>query len=306
MTLADLENTIGELRATIIQSGPRRFTKPNLANRLINFLQANMDEILEDITETGLREMTGLLPTLHSRAGGSGVVLLYLLASDWDILEETLRMDCESKNVDPELRLRIQSAFDAIQIVRGIEISFEAIAQAALETKTEDALRRVHFLPVRIGKEEVAVAVVSARVTPELFDQSRFLDQLKRAVIDWTRTTEAGRSLRERTRDDLNIGDLASHGIDAELGRLLSERGIHDLHLDEWSSPYPHQAWGYDTRLLDEDYVEEGSADDLNLDDLYGQHRHKVYLLDTGLLPEENEGEGSPDDQPFEPEVDCR
>lgn len=280
--ISDLQTAIGELRSTISESGPRRFTNRHLAGRLIHYLEANIDDIQDAITVDPPLECESTMPTpgslLQTRPPKPHVVLLYLTADDWEILEDTIRMDCESKNLEPQERRRIQAAFDSIGVVRGMEIRFEPNPpdggdplplgnKADQGTKVDDGLKSVRFLPVRIGTDEIVVAVVEARVIPDLVDQTRFLEALQRAVTDWARNTEGGRHLRQFSSADLNIGDLASHGIDEQLSERLSSEGIHDLDIDELLAQYSGQRWLYDMGLLSEEINPDDNSDSVSAAD---------------------------------------
>jgi hypothetical protein len=266
-TLADLQTAISELRTNLHESGPIRFKNKAFTGHLINYLEANVDDILDAITESSTLE-TESTTACNSQfirvPRNPDRVILYLAAEEWAILEETLRMDSESSHFEPEERRRILNALNSVGVVSGMEVKFEpslptldqiALAEGYAGHRANggdysQALKSVRFLPVRFGTEEIAVAVVTARVTPDLVNQTHFLEALKRAVTDWVCDTEAGRSLLEFSSGNLNIGDLASHGIDEPLAQRLATHGIHDLNIDDLLAHHRWQAWLFEEGLL--------------------------------------------------------
>lgn len=82
------------------------------------------------------------------------------------------------------------------------------------------------------GVETLARLQLRMRFT----DRDDLVTRLRKSVDNWTRTTDAGRRVRQASSDDTNIGDLASYGVledarDAELDRLLAEQGLHEVRL---------------------------------------------------------------------------
>ncbi len=102
------------------------------------------------------------------------------------------------------------------------------------------------------AERTIAVAIVRAsidRSKPELGEEKGFLAAVRDSVTEWVKTTELGRAEYERTSHDFNIGDLALSLTDADLDRLLGERGIWNLQID---SVYSDQAgeWMFDDHLV--------------------------------------------------------
>jgi hypothetical protein len=266
-TQADLKSSIAEFRAIIFETGPRRFGDKHLAAQLVNYLEANLEDIEEALAEGAYPE-TGIP---GSTSGGHdqttprspNVSLLYLSSEDWEIIEDSLRKMCLSQTIEPEERARIRTAFESIGIVRGLEIQFEELKKAIegdppverllqSEANPQDGFQAVRFLPLRLEKDETAVAVVSARVPPNLTNESNFLESLIRATTEWTRDTPSGRSLLEFACGDLNIGDLASHGIDEQLSERLAVEGIHEFNIEALFLENRGQSWFYDLVLVSE------------------------------------------------------
>lgn len=62
---------------------------------------------------------------------------------------------------------------------------------------------------------------------------------IRRAVTQWVKETDDGRRVYAYANDDLNIGDLASHGIDT-LKPFLEAEGIFDFTITDLVKPGDH------------------------------------------------------------------
>jgi len=71
------------------------------------------------------------------------------------------------------------------------------------------------------------LAIVQIEASREM-TRPQVIDAIEAAVTEWVRTTSEGRHAWEISVHDLNIGDLASHGVDGLLP-FLRQHGILDL-----------------------------------------------------------------------------
>jgi len=103
--------------------------------------------------------------------------------------------------------------------------------------------------------EEPRFAIINIEVTNEtLCEEPAFLAELRRAVTEWVRTTEDGRACYEYAGNDLNIGDLLSHGGAEDIVALMPN--VISLDLDQIGAIRAGD-WTYDTPLVNEEDIDE-------------------------------------------------
>ena len=109
----------------------------------------------------------------------------------------------------------------------------------------------IHVVP-RSSLEEHTFAVVSVTTSnPDYSSADYTLRRLSAAVREGAR--QEGLSLADAyayARDDLNIGDVASHGADEQLVALLGD--VDGVSVEVYSSDAGHW-WTFDSPLLEED-----------------------------------------------------
>jgi len=103
--------------------------------------------------------------------------------------------------------------------------------------------------------EDPCFAIVNIVVTDEsLCKEEKFLTELRRAVTEWVKTSEDGKSVWEYSGNDLNIGDLMSHGGIEDIVALMP--GVESIDLDQIGHPRGGN-WTYNTVLVNEEEIEE-------------------------------------------------
>lgn len=118
-------------------------------------------------------------------------------------------------------------------------------------------MERIEVLVIREGNNDVAV-VVSCEKSRTVQNGNQLLESLIKAVTKWVQTDE-GKPVFGYATDDLNIGDLASHGTDEVFKCLLEDEGIHGFQIIQ-----PDRCdWNYDTPLVDTNSLPE----DFGVDD---------------------------------------
>ncbi len=118
-------------------------------------------------------------------------------------------------------------------------------------------MRKMTVVP-RISDDEHTFAVVQW----EGVEESKLRDALTNAVTEWVDTTEDGQGLWQYSCGDLNIGDLAGHGEDEELNRILAKHGIRNFDITTFSDASGDQDWTYDTVLVNEDALTSEESED--------------------------------------------
>jgi hypothetical protein len=117
-----------------------------------------------------------------------------------------------------------------------------------------DTTQVKHIVP-RISHEEWTVAVIEYRVNDDamnagLHSLTKLLPKLVEATEEWVTTTDEGRACLDYACDDLNIGDLCSHGGIEFVAKHLEQYGV----LGFRAEPVPHlenePGMTYDTRLV--------------------------------------------------------
>lgn len=112
---------------------------------------------------------------------------------------------------------------------------------------------KAEFVVVREANDEATLARIEASVTnPELVYEKNFLRALIKAVTEWVKSTEDGKSAWEGTRHDFNIGDLADEIGDEALERCLKHEGIRYMSIQIETNDHRCRHWTYDTVLADE------------------------------------------------------
>jgi len=119
--------------------------------------------------------------------------------------------------------------------------------------KTDTKTFKARFVAPRY--EDPRFAIINIEVTDEtLCDENTFLAELRRAVTEWVKTTEDGRACYEYAGNDLNIGDLLSHGGAEDIVALMPN--VISLDLDQIGAIRSGD-WTYDTTLVNEEELDE-------------------------------------------------
>lgn len=125
-----------------------------------------------------------------------------------------------------------------------------------MKTKTKQGAHNVRFVVRRESIKENTFAVVSAVVKDEkLRKEKHFLEQLRKAITEWVKTTKDGKEAWEASSEDFNVGDLVDHTMcESFLDILQGKYGIRDLHIVT-NSQDDAGNWHYDTVLVDEEDI---------------------------------------------------
>lgn len=115
----------------------------------------------------------------------------------------------------------------------------------------------------RLSHDEEMIAIISYKLDgdprnahTDYSDPDKLLFAVKGAVYQWVKNTPEGRACYDYAGDDLNIGDVVSHGGDDFVRNNLEMDGIHDFEVDIVGS-HSLPDWHYDTVLVDPELGEE-------------------------------------------------
>lgn len=159
--------------------------------------------------------------------------------------------------------------------------------------RTAATTRSVEHLMARGSQKENTYAVVTYQASEEavargLHADSAFLALLRSALTVWVRESGEGRAwyLKAAARD-ANIGDLASHGVPAEIENRLAPLGISRLDVAIHSSTALSPHWTFDTRIVDDAAATRLShAMQRHLSTSPGAPLHTLTPADPDLAPE--------------------
>lgn len=111
-------------------------------------------------------------------------------------------------------------------------------------------MRMREYVVIRESNEESTVAIVKAKVKPEVDHTQDFVAAVKRAVTKWAKT-KPGEHAMEDSSHDFNIGDLAGCERDPQLITALATEGIANMEIVVHCN-CDNFRWAFDDLLVEE------------------------------------------------------
>jgi hypothetical protein len=144
-----------------------------------------------------------------------------------------------------------------------------------------------HVIP-RMSHEETTVALIryelGSNADPGDASLSRILPKLINAVTSWVENTEEGRACYEYAGNDLNIGDVASHGGEQYVAIQMSLHDLLGFKIEVFCCLENSPGMTYDTSLVDPDI---GLADN---DEFRCEKCKQVFDIENSVKPEGKKG----------------
>jgi hypothetical protein len=125
-------------------------------------------------------------------------------------------------------------------------------------------LEKIEVVVHRDSTDELTYAVVTADVAEAVKGADDLLAAVRRAVTAWfNHKTEESKHAWEYAGNDFNVGDLSSYVEDGDLVACLTAQGVHNLAVETHSyDGTGGQDWVYDTKLVDEEMLEDEEDED--------------------------------------------